>query len=96
MTYARRAVRTHPPLSLPRMRAAIVALAVLATVVVGALGPLGLRIPAPDVIRIDPAVIEAGRDWEIMRREQSGWVDPVIVAGREWERQRKQQMGYEL
>jgi hypothetical protein len=72
------------------MRAAIVALAIGATVVLAALGPLGLRLLGPDPGTVDP-VIQMGRDWEIMRRQQSGWIEPAFRVGWEWEKQRKQQ-----
>ena len=96
MTHAHPADRAVPPFAFPKLRSAIAVFAVIATVAVAALAPLALRVPAPDAIRIDPVVIEAGRDWELMSRQQSGWVDPVILAGRDWERQRKQQSGYDL
>ena len=38
---------------------------------------------------LSPALIQAGRDWELQRRQQSiPYVDPLAEAEREWERQR--------
>lgn len=68
--------------------AAIITAAMLAT---GTLNLPGMQPGTQPRGEVSPALIQAGRDWELQRKQQSGWVDPVIEAGREWERQRKQQ-----
>jgi hypothetical protein len=36
-------------------------------------------------------LIEAGREWQRQREEQSSHVDPVTAAAREWQQRREQQ-----
>jgi hypothetical protein len=85
------------------IRVLAAALALTAALGVGlaiALGSLelpsfGPAAPAqPIASPVSDALIEAGREWERQRHQQSGYVDPLIEAGREWERQRDQQSGY--
>jgi hypothetical protein len=35
--------------------------------------------------------MESGRQWEIQRRQQLGYGNPVLDSGRDWEEQRRQQ-----
>ena len=70
--------------------AAIVLSAMLAT---GTLNIFGAGAPAVDRVEINPAVMEAAREWERQRLAQSGYADPVLDPAREWERQRRQQSG---
>jgi hypothetical protein len=89
MAHARRADQRLP-------QSAIYAIVVVATtfmlVVIVALPALDLRFqwPLARTVQTDPVVMEAARQWELERLQQSGWVDPVVESGREWERQRKQ------
>ena len=91
MAHAQQAERAFPQSAITLVAAALVA--VLLAGIVALSNPFGLRAPVSDRIQVDPAVVEAGRQWELQRKQQSGYVDPVIEAGREWERQRKQQSG---
>ena len=93
MAHARQADRAFPQAAIYLLAALAAATLVMVIVLAGTLGPLGVRAPTTDAIQVDPAVIEAGRQWELQRKAQSGYVDPVIQAGRDWEKQRKQQSG---
>jgi hypothetical protein len=93
MAHARQADRAFPQAAIYLFAALAAATLVMVIVLAGALGPLGVRTPTTDGIQVDPAVIEAGQQWELQRKAQSGYVDPVIQAGRDWEKQRKQQSG---
>lgn len=95
MAHAQPAERPFANVPASFVPAAVLAVVLAAIVAIAALGPFGLFSPG-DRIVIDPAVIEAGRQWELQRKQQSGWVDPVIESGREWERQRKQQSGQDV
>ena len=88
-----------------RLTAAIVpqwmvagAAAAVATLALGLAVSFGaIRLPAAPAVldrAVDPAVIEAGRDWQVQREQQGGFADPVTEAGREWQRQREQQGGF--
>lgn len=96
MAHVRQADGAFPPFAVSRLATLLLALILVAVVAATAFGALGLRLPGAGSIQIDPAVIDAGRDWELMRRQQGGWVDPVIEAGRDWEIQRKQQSGQDI
>jgi hypothetical protein len=95
MTDVRSAERYQPRPMIPSIQAAVLAVIVTVLAVFGsfslvrAMGGLG------DGVTVSPAVLELGRQWELQRRQQSGWIDPVLESGREWERQRKQQSGYQ-
>ncbi len=91
MAHARQADRAFPQAAIYLLAALAAATLVMVIVLAGALGPFAVRTPATDGIQVDPVVIEAGRQWELQRKAQSGYVDPVIQAGRDWEQQRKQQ-----
>ncbi len=39
----------------------------------------------------NPALIEAGREWQRQRELEGGFTDPLTQAARDWEQQRKQQ-----
>jgi hypothetical protein len=93
MAHARVAERGFP------YSAAYLILAVLAAVMIAAvaafvtLDPFGLRAPAVVEIHTTPAVMESGRQWELQRLQQGGYVDPVFDSGRQWELERQQQSG---
>lgn len=95
MAHAQSAERPFANVPAPIVPAMVFAIVLAAIVAIAALGPLGL-FTSGDRIVVDPAVIESGRQWELQRKQQSGWVDPVIESGREWERQRKQQSGQDV
>lgn len=90
MAQARQADRAMPQVATLAtiLVAAMLAVAMLAT---GTLNLPGTPLGTQDRGEVSPALIQAGQDWELQRKQQSGWVDPVILAGRDWERQRKQQ-----
>lgn len=70
--------------------AAIVLTAMVATGTANIFG-VGSSPVAPD--GANPALLQAGHDWEVQRRQQMGEVDPLVKYGQEWERQRRQQSG---
>jgi hypothetical protein len=93
MAHARQADRANPQ-AVSNLFAAVAA-AILVTTI-GAIAAFGLiTLPAPDLdgLRVDQAVLDSGAQWELERRAQSGYVDPVIDSGYDWERQRYQQGG---
>jgi hypothetical protein len=74
------------------------AAALLGTAVLGLAISFGaIRLPSLPVTYdrgVDPAVIDAGREWQRQREQQGGFSDPFTEAGREWQRQREQQGGF--
>jgi hypothetical protein len=91
MTTVRHAGRAYPPVAIHQVVAFAAALLVAGIVALAALGPLNLQLPSADGPGVRPAVLEAARQWEIQRKAESGYVDPVIRSGQEWEQQRRQQ-----
>jgi len=87
---ARQAERGFPQTAMTISLAAVasVMLAISAFV---ALDPMGLRAPVASGYHPRPAVMESGRQWEIQRRQQLGYGNPVLDSGRDWEEQRRQQ-----
>jgi hypothetical protein len=73
--------------------AAAAAILVTAIVAFAAFGLIGAQAPDLDGLQVDQAVLDSGAQWELERRAQSGYVDPVLDSGDEWERQRYQQSG---
>lgn len=93
MAHARQADRAVPHTAIFILAVAAAAVFVTVTLVLSTMGPLRIGAPTSEGYQVEPAVIEAGRDWELQRKAQSGYVDPVIEAGRDWERMRRQQSG---
>jgi hypothetical protein len=83
-----------PPTTIYVVAAALAAVILTLTVAFVALNPFRIGAPGNGMHNVDPALIEAGRQWELERKQQSGWIDPVIESAREWERQRNQQSPY--
>jgi hypothetical protein len=93
MAHAQQAERAFPQTAISIAAAALAVILLAGIVAFSTMNPFGVLAPAGDRIQIDPAVIESGRQWELQRKQQSGYVDPVIESGRQWELQRKQQSG---
>lgn len=96
MAQARQAVRQIPHTVIYIAAALAAAIILGAVVALGSFGQVRLEQPAnPAVDRGErsPAVLQSGRDWQLQREQQSGYVDQVIQAGRDWEKQRRQQSG---
>lgn len=93
MAQARQAVRQLPHTAVYLAAALIAAVTIGVVVALGMLGPMRLEQPATDRGQLSPALIQAGRDWQLQREQQGGFVDPLTQAGRDWETQRKQQSG---
>jgi hypothetical protein len=92
MAHARQADRAYPQFTINPIVAAVAAVLVTGIIAFAAVDPLGLQRPsvgAPG--SVNPAVLEAGRQWELERKAQGGYIDPVLESGRDWELQRKQQ-----
>ena len=94
MAHARRAEPAYYPQSAIYFVTAAVA-AVLLTIIAAFAGfdPFGIRTSVDQRITTNPAVVESGRQWELQRLQQGGYVDPVMESGRKWELQRLQQSG---
>ena len=81
----------------------IVAMAA-AAVIVGTI-ILGMLLPGRAVLpsgqeqaadgQVNPALVQAEREWQRQREQQGGYSAPLIQAEQEWERQRKQQSPFD-
>jgi len=78
--------------------AVVAAVAIAATILFGMLNP-GRLSPATtqqgQESQVNPALVEAGREWQRQREQQGGFTDPLTQAGLEWEQQRKQQSPFD-
>jgi hypothetical protein len=91
---ARQAPRTVPQVHIHPIVVLFSAAIVAAVILFAALNPLGSQgTAAPDAGGLRPELIQAGRDWELQRQQQGGYVDPVLEAAQDWEKQRRQQSG---
>jgi hypothetical protein len=93
MAHAQQAERALPQTAVSLLAAAVAGVLLAGIVAFSTMNSSGLFAPVSDRIQIDPAAVESGRQWELQRKQQSGYVDPVIESGRQWELQRKQQSG---
>jgi hypothetical protein len=93
MAQTRQAERGIPQSAFYLAAAVVAAIVLSAMVATGSLNLFEARAPIVDRGGVNPAVIQAEREWERQRHQQSGYVDPLIKAGQEWERQRQQQSG---
>ena len=93
MAQARRADRTISQAAIYFDAALITAIVLTVMVATGTLNifTAGSSSVAPD--GANPALLQAGHEWEVQRRQQMGEVDPLVKYGQEWERQRRQQSG---
>lgn len=90
MTHALPSQRPLPAVATRPIAAAVVAAILTGILVLGALGLFDAPMPARDPSPVNPSVIEAGRQWELERRQVSGHVDPAIASGTQWELERRQ------
>ena len=93
MAHVNQAERNFPQTAFYVFATALMAAAVTVIVALSALGPIRLG-PISEPIQISPALAQAGRQWELEHKQQSGYVDPVIDYGRDWEKQRRQQSAF--
>lgn len=93
MAHARPAERSMPQSAILIPAVLIAALVIGLAVAFGAIDPMPNVTPGERAGTVDPAVLEAGSEWQRQREQQSGYTDPVIQSGRDWEAQRKQQSG---
>ena len=93
MAQARQADRAYPQAAMHPVFAVAAALLVTAIIAFSALGVLRIQLPAIGGVHTNQAVLDSGADWELQRRAQGGYVDPVIQSGNDWERERRQQGG---
>jgi len=91
MSHLRQAAGAFPPVAIHYIAAVAAALLVAGVVALSAFGPLNVQMPPVDDRGVSPLALEAGREWEIQRRAQSGYMEPVIQSGDAWEEQRRQQ-----
>lgn len=93
MAQAHQADRAMPQVAIYLLAILVGVVVIVAVLASGTLNFAGADSTFGDRWEVSPATLQAGRDWEMQRKQQSGYVDPVIQSGREWERQRKQQSG---
>lgn len=89
-TQAGRTIPQAPSYPLGAVGAILAAILVAGTLAFAAIDPFGLRGPSVEAV-INPALRDAGAQWELQRRQQVGDIDPLTEAQREWERQRRLQ-----
>lgn len=81
----------------PGIVAVVAVLAIAVTILLGMIIPSGVTLPSTGEgqvqSQVNPALVEAEREWQRQREQQGGFTDPLTQAGRDWERQRLQQSG---
>jgi hypothetical protein len=87
MTHARHTVQAIPLTALAFL-AAVAAVVLVGVVALTTVEPFGLGALGDD-LAVSPAVVDSGIQWELERRQQYGYVDPVLDSGDQWERQRR-------
>jgi hypothetical protein len=93
MAQARRADRAISQAAIYSAAALISAIVLTAMVGTGTLNIFGVGSSSVAPDGANPALLQAGHDWEVQRRQQMGEVDPLVKYGQDWERQRRQQSG---
>ncbi len=93
MAQARRADQAISQAAIYFAAAVIAAIVLTAMVATGTLNIFGAGSPSVVPHEVNPALLQAERDWESQRRQQMGEVDPLVKYGQDWERQRHQQSG---
>jgi hypothetical protein len=88
MTQARQAVRSFPVAVIYLTAALVAAIILSAMLATGAPSLFSTQAPGMELAPVNPALIEAGHEWERRHRQLVGDVDPLVRAGQEWERQR--------
>jgi hypothetical protein len=90
MTHARHADPAVPLTAIYFLAAALAAVVLITVVAVTTLEPFGFGARGEDLPGVSPAVVDSGIQWELERRQQYGYVDPVVESGDQWERERRQ------
>ncbi len=93
MAQARQAERFSPESAILVPAALAVALVIGLIVALGIVGTRPIVLQESQTRDVSPALIQAERDWQEQREQQSGYTDPLIQAGRDWQAQREQQSG---
>ena len=93
MAHARQADRAFPQAASYLIAALAAAILITAIAAIAAFGLFNVQAPDLEGVRVNQAVLDSGAQWELERRAQSGYVDPVLDSGDDWERQRDQQSG---
>jgi hypothetical protein len=93
MAQARHAERSIPTSAFLVPAALAVALVLGLIVALGIVGTRPIVLQEAQTRDVSPALVQAGRDWQAQREQQSGSTDPLIQAGRDWQAQREQQSG---
>jgi hypothetical protein len=91
MAHAQLAERPFPQAAIISTIAFVAAAVLAGAIALVAFDPLGLQAPPAERRAYSPALVEAGRLWELQRKAELGDVDPLVDYGRDWERQRRQQ-----
>ena len=91
MAFAQQVERQHPRLSTPVFRP-IELFAVIAILVVLAVVTIGLMRSEP-VTGVGSEVLASGRQWQLERSAQLGYLSADEQSGLDWEEQRRQQGG---
>ena len=74
--------RRAPSYPLGAIGAILAAILVAGTLAFAAIDPFGLRGPSVEAV-INPALRDAGAQWELQRRQQVGDIDPLTEAQRD-------------
>ena len=83
----------------PYIVAMVAAAVIVATIILGMLLPGRAFLPSGQEQdangQVNPALVQAEREWQRQREQQGGYSAPLIQAEQEWERQRKQQSPFD-
>ena len=90
MTQAHPADQAFPLTAISILAAALAAVALVTVVAITTLEPFGFGARGDDLPGVSAAVVNSGIQWELERRQQYGYVDPVLQSGDQWERERRQ------
>ena len=90
MAHAHPARRAFTPTANHIATAALAAVVFAGIVLFSTLG-MGIRVPVAEPSAFDQALMQSARQWELERRQQAGYVDPLSESGDRWELERRQQ-----
>jgi hypothetical protein len=93
MAHARQVDRGIPQATIAVLAGIAAAIVVAGVLAFTAFDALDLQRPPVIAPEAKPALIEAGRAWELQRHAETGYVDPDVRSGRDWEQERRQQSG---
>lgn len=95
LEHATRRATTLAPGMVALVAAAVIAAAILLVMLI----PGRVSLPASEsggqISPANPALIEAGREWQRQRELEGGFTDPVTQSAQDWEQQRKQQSPFD-